>query len=41
MGSFASACSISHTDLMAFSGVAAGPTTSDDMVFTSFRYYPF
>jgi hypothetical protein len=43
----------SHTDLRAFSGVAgtntAGlnptatvkPTTSDDMVFTSFRYYPF
>jgi hypothetical protein len=43
----------SHTDLKAFSGVAgtntAGfapgstvrPTTSDDMVFTSFRYYPF
>jgi hypothetical protein len=43
----------SHTDLKAFSGFAgtntAGfsptatvrPTTSDDMVFTSFRYYPF
>jgi hypothetical protein len=43
----------SHTDLRAFSGLAgtntAGfpttatvkPTTSDDMVFTSFRYYPF
>ena len=43
----------SHTDLRAFSGVAgvntAGipvgqsvrPTTSDDMFFTSFRYYPF
>jgi len=43
----------SHTDLKAFSGLAgtntAGisptstvrPSTSDDMVFTSFRYYPF
>ena len=43
----------SHTDLTAFSGLAgtnsAGipttavvkPSTSDDMVFTSFRYYPF
>jgi hypothetical protein len=43
----------SHTDLRAFQGLAgtntAGfsptstvrPTTSDDMVFTSFRYYPF
>ena len=43
----------SHTDLYAFPGVAgtnsagfppgAGvqPKTSDDMVFTSFRYYPF
>ena len=43
----------SHTDLHAFSGVAGGgnpafppdavvrPNTSDDMVFTSFRYYPF
>ena len=43
----------SHTDLRSFPGLAgtntAGfsptatvrPTTSDDMVFTSFRYYPF
>jgi hypothetical protein len=43
----------SHTDLKAFSGLAGAntaglsptatvrPTTSDDMVFTSFRYYPF
>jgi hypothetical protein len=43
----------SHTDLAAFSGLAGAntagipvgstvrPTTSDDMVFTSFRYYPF
>jgi hypothetical protein len=42
-----------HTDLRAFSGIAGAntaglsptatvkPTTSDDMVFTSFRYYPF
>ncbi|MFI4976302.1 MAG: hypothetical protein ACHP84_17330 [Caulobacterales bacterium] len=31
----------SHTDLRAFSGVGGRPATSDDMVFTSFRYYPF
>ena len=43
----------SHTDLKAFSGLAGAntagfsptasvrPNTSDDMVFTSFRYYPF
>jgi hypothetical protein len=43
----------SHTDLYAFPGVAGSnsagfpagagvqPKTSDDMVFTSFRYYPF
>jgi len=43
----------SHTDLYAFPGVAGAntagfpttagvqPKTSDDMVFTSFRYYPF
>jgi hypothetical protein len=31
----------SHTDLLSFSGVGGRPTTSDDMVFTSFRYYPF
>ena len=43
----------SHTDLKAFAGLAGSntagfaptatvrPTTSDDMVFTSFRYYPF
>ncbi|MDB5475102.1 MAG: hypothetical protein JWP49_613 [Phenylobacterium sp.] len=31
----------SHTSLTAFSGVGGQPTTSDDMVFTSFRYYPF
>jgi hypothetical protein len=43
----------SHTDLKAFPGLAGAntagfaptstvrPTTSDDMVFTSFRYYPF
>jgi hypothetical protein len=31
----------SHTDLIAFAGTGGRPTTSDDMVFTSFRYYPF
>jgi len=31
----------SHTDLISFTGVGGKPTTSDDMVFTSFRYYPF
>ena len=32
----------SHTELTAFSGTTGGsPKTSDDMVFTSFRYYPF
>lgn len=31
----------SHTDLIAFTGVGGKPTTSDDMIFTSFRYYPF
>lgn len=31
----------SHTDLIAFAGTGGKPTTSDDMVFTSFRYYPF
>ncbi len=31
----------SHTQLDAFSGVGGSPKTTDDMVFTSFRYYPF
>ena len=31
----------SHTNLTAFDGVGGTPKTSDDMVFTSFRYYPF
>jgi len=31
----------SHTDLDAFAGVGGSPKTTDDMVFTSFRYYPF
>ena len=38
----------SHTDLDTFAGADAGghigslaPKTSDDMIFTSFRYYPF
>jgi hypothetical protein len=32
----------SHTELTAFSGATGGaPKTSDDMIFTSFRYYPF
>lgn len=31
----------SHTMLNAFSGGGYTPKTSDDMVFTSFRYYPF
>jgi hypothetical protein len=32
----------SHTELTAFSGMTGGsPKTSDDMIFTSFRYYPF
>jgi hypothetical protein len=32
----------SHTELTAFSGATGGaPKTNDDMIFTSFRYYPF
>ena len=31
----------SHTQLDAFAGTGGAPKTSDDMVFTSFRYYPF
>jgi hypothetical protein len=31
----------SHTELEGFSGGGYTPKTSDDMVFTSFRYYPF
>ncbi len=31
----------SHTRLEAFSGGGYTPKTSDDMIFTSFRYYPF
>lgn len=32
----------SHTELTAFAGATgAAPKTSDDMIFTSFRYYPF
>lgn len=31
----------SHTRLQAFSGGGFTPKTSDDMIFTSFRYYPF
>jgi hypothetical protein len=52
-GSFRVGIQYSHTDLRAFGGVAGAntagfptgsfvrPTTSDDMVFTSIRYYPF
>jgi hypothetical protein len=31
----------SHTRLLGFSGGGYTPKTSDDMIFTSFRYYPF
>jgi hypothetical protein len=32
----------SHTELTAFAGMTGGqPRTTDDMIFTSFRYYPF
>jgi hypothetical protein len=31
----------SHTNLTSFAGTGGSPTTSDDMVFASFRYYPF
>jgi hypothetical protein len=31
----------SYTRLKAFAGVGGAPRTSDNMVFTSFRYYPF
>ncbi|MGH7442615.1 MAG: hypothetical protein ACREKE_08095, partial [bacterium] len=31
----------SYTRLSAFPGVGAKPTTDDNMVFTSIRYYPF
>ena len=31
----------SHTNLYGFSGGGYTPKTSDDMIFTSFRYYPF
>jgi hypothetical protein len=32
----------SHTELTAFAGsTGTAPKTSDDMIFTSFRYYPF
>ena len=31
----------SHTELNAFRGVGGTPSTSDDMVFASFRYFPF
>ncbi|HEX3367551.1 hypothetical protein [Phenylobacterium sp.] len=31
----------SHTKLEAFSGGGYTPKTTDDMIFTSFRYYPF
>ncbi|HEX4709830.1 hypothetical protein [Phenylobacterium sp.] len=31
----------SHTQLEGFSGGGYTPKTSDDMIFTSFRYYPF
>jgi hypothetical protein len=31
----------SYTRLKGFNGVGGGPHTSDNMVFTSFRYYPF
>lgn len=31
----------SHTHLTSFTGVGGAPSTSDDMVFASFRYFPF
>lgn len=31
----------SHTERKAFDGVGGAPTAKEDMVFTSFRYYPF
>jgi outer membrane murein-binding lipoprotein Lpp len=31
----------SHTNLTSFSAVGGTPKTNDDMIFTSFRYYPF
>jgi hypothetical protein len=31
----------SYTYLKAFTGVSGAPHTSDNMVFTSFRYYPY
>ncbi|MDB5444008.1 MAG: hypothetical protein JWP73_2384 [Phenylobacterium sp.] len=31
----------SHTNLKSFTGVGGAPSTSDDMVFASFRYFPF
>jgi hypothetical protein len=31
----------SHTELTSFTGVGGAPSTSDDMVFASFRYFPF
>lgn len=31
----------SHTERKAFEGVGGSPTGKEDMVFTSFRYYPF
>jgi hypothetical protein len=31
----------SYTELTAFPGGGFAPKTSDNMIFTSFRYYPF
>jgi TolA-binding protein len=31
----------SHTERTAFEGIGGAPSAKDDMIFTSFRYYPF
>jgi outer membrane murein-binding lipoprotein Lpp len=40
-GSFRFGLQYSHTEREAFTGVGGSPKGTEDMVFTSFRYYPF
>ena len=40
-GSFRFGLQYSYTHLKAFTGVGGAPHTDDNMIFTSFRYYPF
>jgi hypothetical protein len=40
-GKFRMGLQYSYTDRKAFDGVGGRPTTNENMIFTSFRYYPF